>query len=487
MKQNINIHIKAIGCVVVVLLLFSCKKFLKEEVYTQYDPGAFLQTERGINSVLNAAYSNMQVTSSMRERIYTLNEFPADIMWEWGGSFANSAILYMSYNWDPQEGFLKSAWQQYYVSIRNANSLLDNIDNVTTLPLEKVEQFRAEARFVRAADYYFLWSLFGPVPLITTTDSLSLQPKRANDEAFNTFITTEFLEAAEKLPLTQSLYGKATKGAALALLGEYYLNTHQWQQAADINKQVMELKQYSLFTGDIKNMFAVENEQNAEVVFTSPSLPTLSGNLYMAHAFPPNYPIQSNWINYGAQFCIYNDWVKTYDQNDKRLQWFVFNYTDINGNYHNLLDPADQGKAVRCFKYVPDPAAISQNNGNDVPVIRYAEVLLNRSEALNEINALNQESVDLLNQIRTRAGVAEYKLSDFHSKDAFRDSILNERGWEFVAEGKRRMDLIRQGQLISRAQARGGASDAKDYMTRYPIPQDEIDANPNLEQNQGYR
>ena len=152
-----------------------------------------------------------------------------------------------------------------------------------------------------------------------------------------------------------------------------------------------------------------------------------------------------------------------------------------------MLDPADQGKAVRCFKYVPDPAAISQNNGNDEPVIRYAEVLLNRSDALNEINALNQESVDLLNQIRTRAGVAEYKLSDFHSKDAFRDSILNERGWEFVAEGKRRMDLIRQGQLISRAQARGGASDAKDYMTRYPIPQDEIDANPNMEQNQRYR
>lgn len=486
MKKSINSSIKLCGYAIIVLLLFSCKKFLKEEVFTQYDPVAFLQTEQGINSVLNAAYNNMEVTSSMRERMYTLNEFPADIMWEWGGSFANSAILYMSYKWDVQQGFLKTAWQQYYVSILNANSLLDNIDNITSLPSEKVEQFKAEAKFVRAADYYFLWTLFGPVPLTTTTDTLSLKPGKATDEEFNAFITSELQTAANKLPPMQSLYGKATKGAALALLGEYYLNTHQWQQAADLNKQVMDLKQYKLFTGDIKNMFAVENEQNDEVVFTSPALPTLHGNLYMAHAFPPNYPIQSNWINYGAQFCVYNDWVKTYDQNDKRLQWFVFNYTDINGKYHNLLDPADQGKAVRCFKYVPDPNAISENGGNDVPVIRYAEVLLNRSEALNEINGPNQESVDLLNQIRTRAGVPEYNLSDFQSKDALRDSLLKERGWEFVAEGKRRMDLIRQGQLISHAQARGGASGAKDYMTRYPIPLDEIDANPNLEQNQGY-
>ena len=483
--KNINRNLQIGAIALFFLFSFSCKKFLKEEVYTQYDPETFLQNEQGINSVLNAAYSNMEVTSSMRDRMYTLNEFPADIMWEWGGSYANSAILYMSYNWDPQESFLQNAWSQYYISIRNANSLLDNIDKVTGIPDEKVQKFNAEARFIRAVDYYSLWQLFGPVPLTTTTDSLSLKPSRATNDQFNTFITSEFQAAADDLPLTQSEYGKATKGAALAMLGEYYLNSQQWQQAADLNKQVMDLNLYSLFKGDIKNQFAVQNEENSSVVFTSPALTTLHGNLYMAHAFPPNYPIQSNWINYGAQFCVYNDWVKTYNPNDKRLQWFVFNYTDINGKYHDLLNPSDAGKAVRCFKYVPDPNAISENNGNDVPVIRYAEVLLNRSEALNELSGPNQESVDLLNQIRNRAGIPEYSISDFPSKESFRDSILEERGWEFVAEGKRRMDLIRQGKLISKAQSRG-ATDAKDYMTRYPIPANEISANPNLEQNPGY-
>ncbi|MEP6626361.1 MAG: RagB/SusD family nutrient uptake outer membrane protein [Ginsengibacter sp.] len=483
--KNINRNIKLGAIALIFLFSSSCKKFLKEEVYTQYDPGSFLQNEQGINSVLNAAYSNMEVTSNMRELMYTFNEFPGDIMWEWGGSFANSAILYMSYNWDPQEGFLQGAWQNFYVSIRNANSLLDNIDNVKSISADKVKEFKAEARFIRAEDYYSLWQLFGPVPLTTTTDSLSLLPTKATDNEFNTFITTEFQAAAADLPNTQALYGKATKGAALALLGEYYLNSHQWQQAADINKQVMDLNLYSLYTGDIANQFAVQNEKNNSVVFTSPALTTLHGNLYMPHAFPPNYPIQSNWINYGAQICVYNDWVQTYNPNDKRLKWFLFNYTDVNGKYHNLLNPTDAGKAVRCFKYVPDPNAISQNNGNDIPVIRFAEILLNRSEALNEISGPNQESIDLLNQIRQRAGVPAFNLTDFSSKDALRDALLQERGWEFVAEGKRRMDLIRQGKLISRAQARG-ATTAKDYMTRFPIPLNEISANPNLQQNPGY-
>jgi hypothetical protein len=481
-----NIFLSCIAAALLMTLGTSCKKFLAQEVFTQYDPATFLQSETGITSLLNAAYNNMEVTSSMRERMYTLNEFPGDIMWEFGGSFANSAILYMSFTWDAQQGFLETAWQQYYVSIRNANSLLDNIGKAKSLDPAKAKEFVAEARFIRAADYYFLWQLFGPVPLVVSSDSLNLEPARPTDADFNTFLTGEFQAAAADLPLTQALWGKATKGAALGLAGEYYLNSHQWQLAADASQQVMDLKLYSLYTADIQNMFAVQNEENSEVVFTSPALTTLHGNLYMAHAFPPNYPIQSNWINYGAQICVYNDWVKTYNPVDKRLSWFLFNYTDVNGKNHNLLDPSDPGKAVRCFKYVPDPNAISENNGNDVPVIRYAEILLNRSEALNELNGPNQESVDLLNQVRERAGVPAFSLADFASKDALRAALLQERGWEFVAEGKRRMDLVRQGKLVSAAQARGGAPGAKDYMALYPIPQDEMDADPNLKQNTGY-
>lgn len=470
----------------VFLFLISCGDFLKEEIYTQYDPEVYLQTEEGINSILVAAYNNMQVTGgSMNNRMYFLNEFPGDIMWQWGGGAEAKAFVFINFSWDSQDVVFSGAWSEYYVSIRNANSLLDNIDNVTALSAEKVKQFKAEARFIRAADYYYLWELFGPVPIITTAAELNFEPFRATEQEFDEFLITELQAAASDLPIRQDMWGKATKGAALALLGKYYMNSHQWQKAADINKQVIDLNTYKLFDGDIKNMFAVENEENDEVILTSPCLTTLNGNTYMSAAFPPNYPIQSNWQNYGSQFCIYNDWVKTYNPDDKRLGWFLFSYTDLKGKKVDLWDPKSSGRAVRCFKYVPDPNALGVPHGNDVPMIRYAEVLLNRAEALNELNGPTDESVTLLNKIRQRAGAPLYSLSDFSSKDEFRDALLEERGWEFVAEGIRRMDLVRHGELISRAIGRGAAG-AKDYMTVFPIPQNEIDANPNLKQNIGY-
>jgi starch-binding outer membrane protein, SusD/RagB family len=475
-----------IGIIALVLpLLWSCSDFLNEQVFTQYDPETFLQTESGINSVLNAAYSDMKISTGQRENMYTFNEFPGDIKWVWGGGFEAIAVPFMVFTWDASTPQLTAPWTTYYRSIRNANSLLDNIGSVTALSAERVAQLTAEARFIRAASYVFLWEMFGPVPLITTASELNLEPVRATQEEFNTFIIAELQAAANGLPLTQALWGKATRGAALALLGKYYMNTHQWQPAADVYQQVMGLNIYSLFSGDLANMFAVENEVNDEIILTSPALTNLHGTNYMAHAFPPGYPVQSNWTNFGAQYCVFNSWVQTYHPEDERLGWFLFEYTHLNGSFQNLLDPNSAGRAVRCFKYVPDPNAVEASHGNDIPMIRYAEVLLYRAEALNELIGPNQESVDLLNEVRGRAGVPLYAVSDFADTEALRDALLDELGWEFVAEGKRRLDLIRHGKLISRAVARG-ATNASDHMVRYPIPLVEIETNPALVQNPGY-
>ena len=126
-----------------------------------------------------------------------------------------------------------------------------------------------------------------------------------------------------------------------------------------------------------------------------------------------------------------------------------------------------------------------ENHGNDIPILRYPEVLINRAEALNEVNGPTQASINLLNEIRERAGVPLYSLSDFSSKEALRDQILIERGWEFFTEGLRRSDLIRHGIYISSAIARGKPL-AKPHHVLFPIPQKEIDANPALVQNPGY-
>jgi len=128
---------------------------------------------------------------------------------------------------------------------------------------------------------------------------------------------------------------------------------------------------------------------------------------------------------------------------------------------------------------------VGNHSGNDVPVLRYADILLARAEALNELSGPTQQALDLINLVRTRAGIANLTLTDATSKEVLRDLILRERGWEFYSEGKRREDLLRHDKFISLAKARGIAV-ASDKHKLFPIPQTEIDANTACRQNDGY-
>ena len=109
--------------------------------------------------------------------------------------------------------------------------------------------------------------------------------------------------------------------------------------------------------------------------------------------------------------------------------------------------------------------------------------MLFRAEALNEINGPNQEAIDLVNRIRERAKVPLLELNDF-TKESLRDHFLNERKLEFYSESLRREDLIRHGKFIE--QAKTQRKNAMPHHILHPIPQLEMDVNPNLEQNEGY-
>src|SRR5690606_21595843 len=110
--------------------------------------------------------------------------------------------------------------------------------------------------------------------------------------------------------------------------------------------------------------------------------------------------------------------------------------------------------------------------------------LLLRAEALNELNGPTTESVNLVNQVRSRAGIDDISITSISDKDLFRDLILLERGHEFFNEGHRRIDMIRMGKFISNAQSRG--KNAKEYHLVFPIPQVVIDSDPAITQNPNY-
>lgn len=474
-----------------MLLLFatSCQEALEEELFSQLAPENYLTTEEGVVSVLNAAYAESYFTGYSAHSVRNIEEWATDIEWETGGGENLTAVLMINFTWDPAVGWMYGdMWLKPYRGIRNANIVLDNIENAG-LSEEELQNYSAQARFLRALSYSHLYTWFGPVPLRKSTlDELELP--RATDEEMQSFIESELLAVIPDLPApgNEAAYGRVTNGAARALLTKFYLNTRQWQKAADMAQEVIEMGTYSLYPV-YEDMFKVQNEQNSEYILAFPQVPDGPGNNYINGAFPAGFSrdprtgltFQNSWRNWAAQYRLYDRFYESFDPEDQRLNLIIDEYINNAGDTVSL-----QGNNnTRSFKYWPDPNGLGNEHGNDIPGIRYADILLSRAEALNEINGPNQESIDLINQVRDRAGLEDVSLADFGSTEDLRMHLLDERGWEFYSEGKRREDQIRMGTFISSAQERG-ISNARPFHVLFPIPQAAMDANPMLEQNEGY-
>ncbi len=483
--------------VLAILMLLSstaCKDFLEEETFTQYDPDEFLQDETGVDALLTGAYSAITITGyDMRNNYFILGEFPTDMTWETGGGLNRLVVPMIQFNWDSSLGFFNGQYNQFYNAISRANNVLLVTNSLSDIPQETVNQIEGESRFIRAFSYYMLHNIFGPTPIIEIPEGASLdeieavgkETPRATEEEYRAYVEADLLFASENLE-ADGFSSRGNKGSTLALLTKFYLNNKEWQKAADAAQQVLDMD-YSLYD-DYTELFSLDGENNNEFIFRFECLLGSNQiNVYMPHAFPPNYPIQTNWINFGAMFRTYTDFYETFEENDTRRQLFVSEYVEIGNTEPTQLNRDSEGNPlddVRSFKYLPDPNAIGQANGNDIPYIRLSDIILARAEALNEISGPNAESVDLINQVRNRANATPITLGEYPDQESLRDLILAERAREFYSEGLRREDLIRHGKFIQQAQDRGIA--AEDYQVLYPLPRAQLDNNPNLEQNPGY-
>jgi len=477
--------------IVAILTQTACEKALDVTPPGEFAPGNVLTTEKGIRSVLFSAYAGIQNPTPTR---YLINnaEVTTDVGYNTGGAENLTLVQLINFTWDASLGTLQAdVWAPTYRTVRDANIVLENIGNVNAPDASK-KGYAAEARFLRAYSYYLLYIWFGPVPLRTSSTSEAVLA-RATDEQMRSFIETELVAAITDLPDPgkEEAFARANKGAAWSVLAKFYLNTRQWQKAADACQQVTNFGYYQLFP-TYQNLFTVENEGNKEMIMVHPCRNQDGfGNWYSAGALPPGFKTSAQvpafvWTasmaNFATQYRMRSSFTNTFDTiNDQRSILLLRHYVNTSNAWVNLLSTPDN---VRSLKYW-DNATVGNHSGNDVPIIRYADILLSRAEALNEVSGPTQEALDLINQVRKRAGIANLTMADATGKDVLRDLILRERAWEFYSEGLRREDLLRHDKFISLAKARGITA-AADKHKLFPIPQTEIDANPACKQNPDY-
>lgn len=461
-----------------ILIGFSCEDTLDEKIYSQLAPSTLFTSESGVNFLVNSAYAYAHrsgVTATWSA--YYLGGNPTGEIWGLGGSIESAWVQLQDFTWDATNGQSMAMWTTYYSAIRDANIVIDNIEN-PKFSAAYITTTKAEAHFIRGWSYAELYNLYGPLPLYTSPDDNPLQA-RASDAETRSFIESDLTTAISGLP-DNAAFGRGTKGNAMAILCKYYMNTRQWQKAADMAEAIIDLGKYSLLP-NYADVFAFAHEGNNELIWALPKNAAVASvaNNVVALVFPPNYPrpYANNGV-FAARTYLFDSFVNSFEVGDTRKNSIITSWS-VGG----VPQPALGSDRSFPFKYGWDANSIGANQGNDVPVIRYADILLSRAEALNELSGPSQEVIDRINEVRNRAGATPLLLAGF-DQVSLRNAILQERKWEFFHEGKSREDEIRQGVFISRAVARG--KNAKPYHVLYPIPATELDANSLLVQNDGY-
>jgi starch-binding outer membrane protein, SusD/RagB family len=463
----------------------SCEDLLEEKTFTALQPSDFFNTLEDAEITLNSIYGELRYSDITRDAV-TLQEVCTDIHLERSGGIFTLNEPIEEFVWTSSHAWLQNDWERRYRGIFKANVVLDNLEPITGDEARKAE-IRAEAVFLRAFNYYLLYDKFGPVPLVTTsTTEVTDRPSKATEQEMIDFMVSEFTAAADVLPLTppRDQYGRPTKGAALTALTKLYMMIKDWNNAASTAQEVMDLGVYDLFVESSRTeLFSPENQRDNEFIFVSVMSDTpnnTTGDGWLSHVVPRGY----QWTYpprqiFAAEYKIRTAFLETFEPGDERFDAFLTEFVNADGE--TIVLGEDDARSLKFPEY---PTQGASRSSDDFPFFRYADVLLSRAEALNELNGLNQESIDLLNMVRDAAGVGTFSLGDFSSAQEYKEFILTERGREFHTEALRRQDMIRHGVFIEQAVARG--KPAQDFHVRYPIPITEIERNPNLVQNEGY-
>lgn len=355
----------------------------------------------------------------------------------------------------PSNGILSSYWANFNNNVYRCNLLLDQIDGANFAENLK-KQYKGEAMFIRALNYFNMYRIWGGVPATKHVVSAAeaLKVARYSDEQMFDLIAGDLKEIVDNnyLPETYSSadMGRATSGAAKALLGKVYLTFHKWNEAKDVLSQL--IGKYQLVS-PIAQVFDVDNKNNNEIIFAVHFNKEIEGE---GHSYWYNLTNASDDTNQTSSL------LNTFPTGDARKDLITYVQVEKNVRLMN--------------KFYDTKSPTFKTVGNDQILLRYADVLLMYAEALNEIQYDASEgslALKYLNAVRQRAGISNLTVKQLPTQEKFRKSILVERQREFPYEGQRWFDLVRMG-FAKSVMAENGV-EIKDYQLLFPIPQQEIE------------
>lgn len=478
----------------IILVTYGCKKELESKVFDQLSPANFPQNEADIKSALTPFYVMFTTdwgATDPGSNIYYFAFNPAYLGYDWetrimtDQAFDNWYSPFSMYTFGPSTQ-LSNNGASFYNRIRFVARATDIIDKISKAPVtdQVKDKYLAEAKALRAWYMFILYDLYGPLnPKLDPTKltDLTIEP-RLTKEAYVSFMENDLTEAIPALPDKYNGtidWGRVSQGVARMILLKIYMQDKQWDKAKTIGTDLMGMG-YSLMP-NYKDVFI--NPGNNELIYAVPGNSAMNQFWYDME-FPGdikrifNQDVTPGWWQGDGMPWSYYD---KYNPADTRLETIGSYYINTSGDTIGRNNGLNLAIPMKYTKYT------ANQQGFELVMYRYADVLLSMAEIENELNnGPNPIAIGYAEQVTGRSNTT-IPAGALVNKDSFNDFLLDERGRELYYEfGIRRQDLIRHGKLISYAQARG-ITNAKDYMVLLPIPQDVIsESNGIVEQNPGY-
>lgn len=513
-KKNKDMNRTLLSSILIATMAVAGCTDLDETLYDKVSTDDYGKTDEEVNTIVGGAYATLRGYGASTEEgngvncyptceyVLFLNEIASDegviptrgTDWYDGGRY----LHIQRHTWDAANVMITSGWRYAFTGVTKVNAIIYQIEN-SELSGEAKAKVEAELRGLRAYYYWLLIDQYGNVPIVTDFTQTELPANSQRADVF-AFIEKELTEAIPLLPEGVQ-YGRFTQNVANTLLARLYLNaevytgTARWQDCLDACDKVAG---YSL-ENDLSTSFLTKNEVSREIIFAIPYdhtqgtvgnyLSSMSYHYNQKYAFDPNGVWQWSANGICAQPGVYSSFEEGDLRRDKSLlvgqQYSAkdgaavnmdngepLNYTEEISNVEN----ARQNEGARLNKYQVQPNDQWERD-NDWVLMRYAEVIMMQAEANFRLGN-NAPALAHLNAIRQRAGLGALQ-------DISLEAIDSEWLHEFTFEGLRRTVNIRFGTFFQPWWEKG-ADPADKHTGIYPVPQVELDKNPNLRQNPGY-